>query len=362
VQVIRSMLVALLALPFLASAQGLVPSGGGGGGKAATFAAPTNTYVWSSMSRDNRTSTTNLIAYPFDWTSDPVVPAAVRRALNTSFPGAWTNTGLTVNLPGDYGDHQFRDISWMREVGGGKYWYLINYISPGASGYHGDSFAVFSSTDGTTLDFVTYVTAPGAPTQVWSPEWFVDDDGTVYAIVSVAAASHPATQPGGAGKFAYHLFRCSTPATMATWVYVGQLTGAAFPRDLGGDYNMIDPFMLKRDGKYIVVWKSENHDGGSIAVGALGFAASSSILGPYDQGAPFYYSGALIKGEGQTVIELPPGSQYRFRLFFDDYTSIYVGQQVYSDTNNFVQFTAPADTGMATPYWRHSTYVLGVVP
>lgn len=334
-------------------------------------------YIWSSMPNTLRPNTTRLVSYAFDWSSEPVTPSMVRRA---TLPGAgapgtgtWTYQALSVTLPPDWDTpypRQFRDISWIYDRSRQKYVFAVNSIFTEANGWGTDRFSIFESTDGVNLTFVCYVPIPASgglpiPSHVWSPEFFIDDDGTVYVIVSATEVASPlAPFSHTTHKFSYRLVRCDDTSTFGTWTYLGRLEGTAFPMD-SGSYQMIDPVMFKRDGVYYVLWKSESdlvtrpYD-----YATLGWAAATSPLGPYNAGGPFQRPGGQpLLGEGQGLHELPPGSQKRFRITFDDCVPSYGAlggsfTMMCVETDDFVTVTDPRPVGLAT-YKRHSTFVLG---
>lgn len=311
-------------------------------------------FIWSGSPPTLRPNSTRFTGYPFDWTTDPVAPSAVRRVRATlAAPTTWSYEALTVNAPGGFfTNRQFRDISWLYDRKNGKYWFALNAISSQATGFKASDFPIFSSTNGTTLDYVGLVNViPGAPDTIWSPEFFIDDEGTVYIIVCA--------NTGAGGAYAYHLIRCTDTDTFNAWSYVGALTGSSFPTNGSGVINMIDPWMFKRDGVYYVCWKQETAAGGSSLLGQLGIACSPTLLGPYNTGHAFVAPGSVaIRGEGGNAVELPAGSAFRFRYFFDNYLGLFAGSQCYADTNDFITFTSPANTALAT-YSRHTTLVVG---
>jgi hypothetical protein len=102
----------------------------------------------------------------------------------------------------------------------------------------------------------------------------------------------------------------------------------------------------------------------------MGIAWSTSLLGPYNGGSSFFApTGERLKGEGMSVIELPPGSPYRFRFFWDNYgwgAISYGGKtspHMCADTNDFITFAPPVPTGFDTTsasiYERNTAFVVG---
>lgn len=315
-------------------------------------------FLWSALAHGERASSAFLTGYSFSWASDPVLPSAVRRVRQPLAGGAWTYDALAVHLPADWenewGTRQFRDISWLRDTTSGRYYLAVGSLSAQATGWRSRGFSIFSSADGLSMDFVSYVDLPSAGyfasyPRVWSPEFFVDDDDAVYAIVS--------GNSGVSEAFDYHLLRCSNVETFASWAYVCKLSGSAFPRNGAGNINMIDPYLCRVGDRYAVVWKCETASGGTEELGQLGIAYAPLIAGPYDTGNRFVTEGAAnIVGEGPSLARLPDG---RWRLSFDDYLGRFAGGgQCYAFSSDLATFTTPTSTGLAT-YNRHSTFVLG---
>jgi hypothetical protein len=310
------------------------------------------------MRREDRSNATEFVVYPFDWGIDPVGPTSIARRVSRGSDGVsqtgWTTENLSITDPGGYfPTYQFRDTSPMYDRLTRRYYLAVNSITASSNEWKSDRFSIWTSPDGLAWTFVTWVIAPGSPTHVWSPDFFVDDDGTVYVIASISQAAG-GTVASGTKQFRYALFRCTDTATFGSWTYAGLVSGSAFPTDVGGNINTIDPFMFKRGGTYYVLWQNQNVT--DPAYGTMGIGSSSSILGPYVGGA---FSPAVY-GEGQNLVELPAGSAHRYRIYFDGLSGIGLGAGIqYVETDDLSTVTAPA-AAVDYPYYRHATVVLGM--
>jgi hypothetical protein len=318
-------------------------------------------YVTAAMPRDLRMNSARLTAYPFRWPPDPVPidDTRLRTAPWGSSGGpngsmTWSNVHLTINTPPGW-DRQWRDGSFAYDRALEKYWFVISSIRSEAAGWTASEFAVFSSSDGVTWDFVTWVTVPGSPWRVWTPTIFVEDDGTVYVLVSVE-------QSDGTGMGLY-LYRNDDPSTWATWTALGAVTGSAIQVNRNGVQNVHDAFLWKRSGTYYLLSRCEGTETGGCTGGEIGIATASSLQGPYNTGhlltGP---TSAILRGEGISVLELPPGSTYRWRLFLDDvFSDWWPGMIVSFDTNDWVTFTSSSNVLDETAGWQRNTdFVLGL--
>jgi len=343
-------------------------------------------YVTAGMPRDMRPNpaTKDLAAYTFRWPPDPAGISQVRRVVGTLGTQTWSVQATYLD-PAKTKDiernHQIRDISPMRDRLTGDYWIAINSISYGQNAWVGSGFTLAKATNDNGQRIITqaYVELPIPTLQVWSPEWFVDpDNGEIYIIIS--ANKKPQDFTGSEvqdSRWGYHLMRCVDLAT-AQFDYLGELTGSAFPKATTGEVSMIDPFMMKRDGVFYVLWKAEvaltNPDNLRVSpagkaaydvpITALGWAASASLLGPYNSGDAFKLpDGTFIKGEGQQIIELPAGFGRRYRLIWDQLGGPSFG---YADTDDLINFPGGAQqlgdfTESGNNYNRHGTFVLGLI-
>lgn len=318
-------------------------------------------FVWSGMYPDLRGGAfaTRMVAYPFDWTMDPemVRPTDTRREVSTDGGATWTATPL--NVTGYPDTNQFRDLSVMYDRRTGLWWLAINAIRSQPEFYASDSFGLASSPDGINFTFHRFVPVKVTGINVWSPDWFVDDDGSVHIIVSGSS--------NGTTDYDYLTLRCTNTDTMLEWSEAKIIQGTAFPRNPAtGHINMIDPcqFRIRETGVYIIGTKSENlfvNDGSDIAYGVLGWAASTTLEGPYNVGGAFRTADNVpIRGEGPSIIQLPEGSEYRFRLAFDNFLNLYgIPKDAVCYSNDLQTFTTPVWAGLAAPYNRHHTPILG---
>lgn len=337
-------------------------------------------YVWAGMPAALRPNQTKIVAYPFEWDSaDQVVASMMARRQGTLNPhGRWeqitwaAEEAITVNAPVGYftpgaypNGRQFRDGAHMYDRKAGKHYFCISGISGTADGWKSTNVPIFSSTDGLAWDFVAFTPdmGTGAPTldRAWTPDWFVDSDGTLYIIL--------AGYENNARHANAWLWRCDNPDTMASWTKLGEVSGSALPYVVADGYpHIIDMCLFQRHGVYYLIWKSEAETvAGSEEKAQMGIAWATSILGPYNGGHRFMApSGERMKGEGICVIELPPGRPYRYRLFWDNYIAAsYAGVgagHMFADTNDFVTFTPPKPTGFpmtANGKDRNTTFSIG---
>jgi hypothetical protein len=129
---------------------------------------------------------------------------------------------------------------------------------------------------------------------------------------------------------------------------------------------MADPYLFRRDGVYYCVWAAMSN-ATSVAGYQLGLAYSTSLLGPYNQGHSFTdNTGQVIKGEGQSVVELPHGSAKRFRLFwFNVAGQLYNGRasavmpSPCADSDDLVTIGNIVTHGTDATYFQHNTAIIG---
>lgn len=333
---------------------------------------PGERFVWSAMPAPLRPGPQVVTAYPFEWRSqDQVVASMVRRRRATLDPVTraflWgPEEAITVEpasyfAPGVYptGGRQFRDGSFLHDRATGLTYFAISGITGTSDGWRSLDVPLFVSSDGLAwrrAGQATFAAAYQPYPHTWTPEWFVDSDGQVYLLI---AGNHDLAYAR------YWLLRCKDPGTFQVWEDVGMLQGSAFPTIRStGLPSMIDGVLFQRDGVYYVIWKAEMSLPGSEPHGQLGIAWSTSLLGPYDAGHRLVDpDGTGLNGEGMSVLELPPGGPYRFRLLWDNYQRVsYRGvasQHVYADTNDFVTFSPVRPTGFGETYDRNTTFVMG---
>jgi hypothetical protein len=345
---------------------------------------PQERYIWATMPAALRPNplAVNVWAYPFEWqTQDQVLPSMMRRRKGTLILAANTyerirwdaEETITVNAPAGFftpgvypNGRQFRDGAHMYDRATGKFYFAICGISGTADGWKNMSIQVFESSDGLVWDFLAESPNMGSGNifsdRAITPDWLVDSDGTLYVTICGYEASLV--------NFNTWIWRVNDPGAFSSWTKMGQVTGSALPTlNANGAPFVIDTCSFTRDGVYYLVWKAEAENGlGSHTKAQIGLAWSTSLLGPYNSGTSFFApTGENLKGEGLCVIELPPGSPYRFRLFWDNYLGTTYGGKtsphMCADTNDFQTFTPPVPTGFDTTsssiYERNTVFGVG---
>jgi hypothetical protein len=214
---------------------------------------------------------------------------------------------------------QYRDGSVWYDRQARRYFSTISAIGPQANtpSWSTDRWAVFSSPDGLTWGLVTYVVPSGATSgwRVWTPEFFVDDDGTAYVHVAYA-------ENAGVG-FKIKLYRANDPGTFASWTEVGDFSGSAMRTGTGGTVDYHDTFLMKRAGTYHLFARCTTTAGTCVS-GEVDHLTSTSLRTGYDTRNVVQRSGPInLIAEGIEILELDDGT---FRMFFDDYSGFCAGQ------------------------------------
>lgn len=167
---------------------------------------------------------------------------------------------------------------------------------------------------------------PG-PFRVWAPEWFVDpDDEGLDAVHIFFSASYLAFDD-------FQLYEIHpTNRTMTTWSAPVIITGTSLPD------NMIDPFMVKKDGLYQLWYKEED-------AGYIEYMTSSSLTSGYTVTETGNWAswGTM---EAVNLVKLDDG---RWRAYMVDNAGFGTIDTLYSDSvDDWATWTTPAP--IITPF------------
>ena len=185
------------------------------------------------------------------------------------------------------------------------------------TGWSGRSFGVARSRDLRRWEHVADIEVPlPGLTNVWAPEWFRDEDGSLSVIVSLSTG-------GTAGPFrAYRL----KPAAK-------DFSAFSAPRPLQGlDRNPIDTFVVRHGGRYVAFAKNESTK-------LVERAWASSLDGPwtYDRTGDWAGWGGPVEGQALVPVRDAQG-RAGWRIFLDDYTRKHYH---YSDSFDGLQTWTP---------------------
>jgi len=196
------------------------------------------------------------------------------------------------------------------------------------------SFSIYKSVD--LFTWTTHATvslaAVSGLNKVWSPQLFIDDDGTVRAYV----AGNDGTATDTYGEFSiYHLLGS---ADLLTW---GAPTAVLSPT--AGSKHYIDPFVIKDGGTYYL-WVKEEY-GNFIEVATSTSPDSGFALVNIGNWASW---GSGI--EGTCIVRTPSG----FRIYLDRYVAD-TGLAYATSASLLSGWSALADIGMAGSVFRHGS-------
>jgi len=145
----------------------------------------------------------------------------------------------------------------------------------------------------------------GTPGLAWAPELFKDDDGTIRLYIGFRFT--PAL--GGAAYPEWGLFEthCTTDdlVTNAPWTAFTRVSGTF----AAGWPEMIDPFMIKREGTYYLFYKNETAK-------EIEYASGPTATGPFTIVENGDWAGWGNGWEGFSMIPLP-GVPNGWRAFLD---------------------------------------------
>ena len=196
------------------------------------------------------------------------------------------------------------------------------------------SFSIYKSVDlfTWTSHATVSLAAVSGLNRVWSPQLFVDSDGTVRAYVAGNDGSATDTY----GEFSiYHLLGS---ADLATW---GAPT-AVLSRSAGTKH-YIDPFVIK-DGSTYYLWVKEEY-GNYIEVATSTSPTSGFTI--VNSGNWASWGSGL---EGTCIVSTPSG----FRIYLDRYVAD-TGLAYATSASLLSGWSALADIGMAGSVFRHGS-------
>ena len=201
-----------------------------------------------------------------------------------------------------------------------------HYVAYTTAGFvNGTSFRIIESSDlinwseTTEVDFTTFL--PGV-NRVWSPQWFVDTDGTVHIVVGLATG-------GDTGPFTLHEIH-ATNAALTTWSTPVAITGTGFPS------SMIDGRIEKVDGIYYLWFKDEATD-------YIEVSSSSSVASGYVDYKTGDWAGW---GNGVEGINLIKVDENTWRAYFDEYPLL--GIYYSESTDDWATWSTPV--AIQTPH------------
>lgn len=188
-----------------------------------------------------------------------------------------------------------RDPSLLRAANGT--YYIVYTNSP--SGRTSGSFGVAKSTNLTSWSFVANINVNVPGTQLtWAPEFFVDTDGSVNAIVSLS----PNPQSADTG-FRPYLLKAQN-ADLTSWSSATAITGGF------AGTNHIDTFIVRDAGVYHAFTKNETTK-------FIEHATARTLAGPYTFVGTGNWSGWNNTLEGPSVVHLDNGT---WRIYMDGYS------------------------------------------
>lgn len=251
------------------------------------------------------------------------------------------NKGLYLYGSGDgkswiplHGEALYTDGTALRDPSilyrHGKYWICYTNVTTGAVDHN--EFKIISSEDLVTWTHVLTVDCssvagpPNVGARVWAPEWYVDNNDTVYIFVSI--------KPNAAGNHAAYYLTAQNDAMTS-------FTNPTLVTLNGGPTDWIDAFIFKIGSTYYMWYKDEvtNH---------IEYATATSAIGPYTTQENGDWAGWGAGLEGPCVIRI---NDTTIRVYFDKYPTSGLW---YSETSDdFVSMSAKtvcSEPGNPPPY------------
>lgn len=186
-----------------------------------------------------------------------------------------------------------RDPSILRHRGR---WWICHTVATG-------HFDVIVSDDLINWSRVGAVSSPVADASgnAWAPQWFVDDDGSVHVLVSLAVDTDSQHN---------HIFEThpTTDSLSSSWSTPVQISGSGLPAA------MIDAWAIKRDGIYYLWYKNEVTGQKHIE-----YASATALTGPYTVVGAGDWAGWGSGLEGMSLVHL---GGTRWRVYMDKYTDL----------------------------------------
>lgn len=186
-----------------------------------------------------------------------------------------------------------RDPSILRYRGR---WWICHTVATG-------HFDVIVSDDLVNWSRVGGVSSPVADASgnAWAPQWFVDDDGSVHVLVSLAVDTDSQHN---------HIFEThpTTDSLSGSWSTPVQISGSGLPTA------MIDAWAISRDGVYYLWYKNEVTGQKHIE-----YASAAALTGPYTVVGAGDWAGWGGGLEGMSLVHL---GGTRWRVYMDKYTDL----------------------------------------
>ena len=220
---------------------------------------------------------------------------------------------------------------------GGRFWMAAT--RPAKNDYLGPATALQIHVSD---DLVTWTWAYDLPADVtgtyraWAPEWFVDDDGSVYLYYSV---STQAVAIGSVTQFDIYA-RKATDHTLTTWGPSTLMVGISASTTAGAPGEVIDAQVTKLGRRYVMFVKDE-------VSFVIMRAWADSPLGPWTLDRTGNWLGITGLVEGPQLMRMPGG---RFRLFYDRYTA---NQLAYRDSTDLDTWSAEVTLSYPLADLRH---------
>jgi hypothetical protein len=198
----------------------------------------------------------------------------------------------------------------------GRYYVAHTNVSFGVS----TTFSVAVSDDLISWSHVIDVdmTSIVGVAHVWAPEWFIDDDGSLYIFVS--CNTNAGDPVGGFKLYEVH----PTSEDFLSWSVPAEVTGT------GLRSSMVDPFVVKFNGKYHIWYKYSGDE-------HVEYMSSDNLISDYTITESGDWAGWGSGLEGSSLVRI----DYKtWRIYFDKYTEqgIYYSESV----DDWANWTAKA--------------------
>lgn len=220
-----------------------------------------------------------------------------------------------------------RDPSIMRAADG---LYYIVYTT----GWSGTSFGVSRSADLRRWSHVADIVLPvPGLSNVWAPEWFRDQDGSLKVVVSLSKS-------GASGPFSAHYLE---PLN-------ADFSKFSAPQLMRGlENNTIDTFVVLHQGQYAAFTKNETSK-------LIELATAPALGGPWTMRKTGDWAGWGSPSEGQSLVPITGrDGRQGWRIYFDDYVA---KRYWYSDSfDDFATWTQRKELGGVSGAVRHVTVI-----
>ena len=216
-----------------------------------------------------------------------------------------------------------RDPSIMRHIDG---FYYIAYTTD----WNGKNFAIARSRNLSDWTLHATIEMPiQGVTNTWAPEWFKDNNGKIYIIVSIS-------KTGTNGTFAPHILEAKNGS-------LNEFTSPFALKGLSGNY--IDMFIVKANDEYRAILKNETTK-------HLELASAKDLLGEWKIEKSGDWAGLGAFKEGPSLVETKDGN---WRLYYDDYIN---KKYYYSDSDDTLEkWTKPQEVLGISGAVRHFTAI-----